>query len=118
MPYPAYLYGRGAWAAIDILFFMPDVPITFMGELDGDVYKVGQQQTVFQHEQQASVSEPGQLKRTNSQILMALSNGASEPAPSTAKPEQRRGMVKVASGVNLAANYVEQKDGQLDVKEK
>jgi len=47
MPYPAYLYGRGAWAAIDILFFMPDVPITFMGELDGDVYKVGQASTVF-----------------------------------------------------------------------
>jgi hypothetical protein len=42
LPYPAYLYGKGAWAAIDILFFMPDIPITFMGELDGQVYKVGQ----------------------------------------------------------------------------
>ena len=41
LPYPAYLYGKGTWAAIDILFFMPDVPITFMGELTGDVYKVG-----------------------------------------------------------------------------
>ena len=47
LPYPAYLYGKGTWAAIDILFFMPDVPITFMGELEGDIYKVGQQQTVF-----------------------------------------------------------------------
>ena len=73
MPYPAYLYGRGAWAAIDILFFMPDVPITFMGELDGDVYKVGQASTVFQHQQSSQIqSEVGQLKRTNSQILMAL----------------------------------------------
>ena len=35
LPYPAYLYGKGTWAAIDILFFMPDIPITFMGELDG-----------------------------------------------------------------------------------
>jgi len=43
LPYPAYLYGKGSWAAIDILFFMPDVPITFMGELDGEVFKVGQQ---------------------------------------------------------------------------
>ena len=41
LPYPAYLYGKGTWAAIDILFFMPDVPITFMGELDGEVYRVG-----------------------------------------------------------------------------
>mmetsp|Transcript_5356 Transcript_5356/g.8270 ORF Transcript_5356/g.8270 Transcript_5356/m.8270 type:complete len:342 (-) Transcript_5356:3012-4037(-) len=41
LPYPAYLYGKGTWAAIDILFFMPDVPITFMGEIDGDIYKVG-----------------------------------------------------------------------------
>lgn len=47
LPYPAYLYGKGAWAAIDILYFMPDVPITFMGELQGDIYKVGHQQTVF-----------------------------------------------------------------------
>ena len=34
-PYPAYLYGKGTWAAVDILYFMPDVPITFMGETDG-----------------------------------------------------------------------------------
>jgi hypothetical protein len=47
LPYPAYLYGKGTWAAIDILFFMPDIPITFMGELNGEVYRVGMQQTVF-----------------------------------------------------------------------
>jgi len=50
LPYPAYLYGQGTWAAIDTLFFMPDLPITFMGELDGDVYRAGQVQTVFQQE--------------------------------------------------------------------
>ena len=42
LPYPAYLYGKGTWAAIDILFFMPDIPITFMKELEGEVYKIGQ----------------------------------------------------------------------------
>jgi len=41
LPYPAHLYGRGTWAAIDILYFMPDVPITFMGEIDGEVYNIG-----------------------------------------------------------------------------
>jgi hypothetical protein len=38
-PYPAYLYGKGSWAAVDILYFMPDVPITFMGEIDGEVFR-------------------------------------------------------------------------------
>lgn len=32
-PYPAYLFGKGAWAAVDILHFLPDIPITFMGEV-------------------------------------------------------------------------------------
>lgn len=50
LPYPAHLYGRGTWAAIDVLYFMPDVPITFMGEIDGEVYNIGQQ-TIFQQEQ-------------------------------------------------------------------
>ena len=67
LPYPAYLYGQGAWAAIDILFFMPDVPITFMGELDGDIFKVGQSHTLFQHDQSdVSGSNPNELKRSNS----------------------------------------------------
>ncbi len=41
-PYPAYLYGRGAWAALDILYFLPDIPMTFNGEVDGEIYRIGQ----------------------------------------------------------------------------
>jgi hypothetical protein len=41
-PYPAALYGKGSWAAVDILYFLPDIPITFMGEIDGEVFRVGQ----------------------------------------------------------------------------
>ena len=51
LPMPAYLYGKGTWAAIDTLFFMPDLPMTFMGELEGQVYKIGEVATVFQQEQ-------------------------------------------------------------------
>ena len=40
-PYPAYMYGKASWAAVDILYFMPDIPITFMGEVDGDVHRLG-----------------------------------------------------------------------------
>jgi len=46
---------------------MPDVPITFMGELDGDIFKVGQSHTLFQHDQSdVSGSNPNELKRSNS----------------------------------------------------
>ena len=39
LPYPALLYGRGAWAAVDALFFMPFIPISFIGEQDGYAYR-------------------------------------------------------------------------------
>lgn len=108
LPYPAYLYGKGTWAAIDILFFMPDVPITFMGELNGEVFKVGQQATHFQHEQaNVASANPSELKRTNSQIMKALHGGDADSimsvgTASTANPEQRRGLPKVRSGLNIA----------------
>ena len=39
-PYPALLYGRGNWAAVDLLFSLPDIPMTFMNEIDGEAYRV------------------------------------------------------------------------------
>ena len=39
LPYPALLYGRGAWAVVDLLFFMEDVPMTYIGEQNGRAYK-------------------------------------------------------------------------------
>ena len=39
-PYPALLYGRGNWSAIDLLFTLPDIPMTFMDEIDGEAYRV------------------------------------------------------------------------------
>lgn len=49
LPYPAFLYGKGTWASIDILYFMPDIPITFMNEIDGEVYNISQN-NIYQHE--------------------------------------------------------------------
>jgi starch synthase len=34
-PYPTAMYGVGAWAAVDLLFLLPEVPITFVGEQAG-----------------------------------------------------------------------------------
>jgi starch synthase len=39
-PYPALLYGRGNWCAVDLLFSLPDIPMTFMDEIDGEAYRV------------------------------------------------------------------------------
>lgn len=39
-PYPALLYGRGNWSAVDLLFALPDIPMTFMDEIDGEAYRV------------------------------------------------------------------------------
>jgi len=111
LPYPAYLYGKGTWAAIDILYFMPDIPITYGGEIDGEVFKVGQSQTIFQHKQvDTSSGNQNELKRSNSQVMMALNS--SQNADTTAntnstQAEERRGIPRVSSGANIAAVYVE-----------
>lgn len=39
-PYPALLYGRGNWSAIDLLFSLPDIPMTFMDEIEGEAFRV------------------------------------------------------------------------------
>ena len=39
-PYPSLLYGRGNWASVDLLFTLPDIPMTFMGEIEGESYRL------------------------------------------------------------------------------
>ena len=34
-PYPVSLFGRGAWSAVDLLFFLPEIPQTYVGEHGG-----------------------------------------------------------------------------------
>lgn len=71
-PYPAYVYQKGTWAAVDVLFFLSDIPITFMNEIKGEVYRIGKGQ-IFQHEQTDTIVGGG-LKRTNSQLMLAMKN--------------------------------------------
>jgi hypothetical protein len=129
-PYPAYLYGKGSWAAVDLLYFMPDVPITFMGEIDGEVYRI-ETTKVFQHEQHETKVAGGGLKKTSSQIMLALqkeeeskeevsSTPVTEASTDSLKvPEststEKRGLPRVRSGSNLAAVVVEQNQG-IDLK--
>jgi hypothetical protein len=63
----------------------------------------------------------GGLKRSNSQIMKALhdTGDTEDESNKTAQsiPEQRRGLPKVRSGLNLAQDYVEAKEGKIDKKE-
>jgi len=34
------LYKRGSWAACDLFYFLPDIPMTFIGEKEGKATKV------------------------------------------------------------------------------
>eukprot|EP00736_Rhodelphis_marinus_P004238 Rmarinus@m.30150 len=38
-PYPCILFGRGAWSAVDALFFLPDIPIVLYGEAEGYAHR-------------------------------------------------------------------------------
>lgn len=38
-PYPVLLYKRATWPIIDLFFFLPDIPMTFIGESEGESYK-------------------------------------------------------------------------------
>ena len=68
-PYPALLYGRGNWSAIDLLFALPDIPMTFMGEIDGEAYRV---QITNIYEKKDSLENEGES--TNSISLKSRSN--------------------------------------------
>jgi hypothetical protein len=47
---------------------------------------------------------------------LALASGESESTNTTTP--QKKGLIKVSSGVNIAANYIEQQEGKIDIKEK
>jgi hypothetical protein len=40
LPYPALLLGRSAWTAVDLLYSLPGIPMTFGSERDGLAFRV------------------------------------------------------------------------------
>lgn len=38
-PYPAFMFKKATWAFVDLIFFLPEVPMTFIGEQDGKAYR-------------------------------------------------------------------------------
>lgn len=83
-PYPALLYGRGAWCAVDTLFFMPDIPMTFMNEIYGSAYRRN-----ITSVYQAKPLPKQYMKRPKSQLHLAMEGqddeGTKAEEPSDAK---------------------------------
>lgn len=108
-PYPAYLYGRASWAAVDILYFMPDIPMTFNMEQNGEIYRLGQV-SVHQADQQ-EIKEGAGLKKSGSQVRLAMERTVPESVNpeelSTAEQRSSR-MPRIRSGSNLSALITEQ----------
>jgi len=48
LPYPTAIYGHAAWVAVDLLYFLPEIPMTFVGEQLGWVrdYDIGNNRLV------------------------------------------------------------------------
>jgi len=38
-PYPVLLYKRATWPIIDLFFLLPDIPMTFIGENEGEAFR-------------------------------------------------------------------------------
>ncbi|MDR3736752.1 MAG: alpha-amylase family protein, partial [Acidobacteriaceae bacterium] len=83
-PYPAHLYGRGTWSAVDLLFFMPDIPMTFMDEIKGSVYRRNTTNVY-----QARALPKKQLQRAKSQLRVAMEEHESDEEPETQAAEQK-----------------------------
>lgn len=61
---------------MDILYFLPDIPITFMGEVDGEVYRL-ETQSVFQAEKTEVKTGTG-IKKNSSAVNLALNMPAQD----------------------------------------
>lgn len=118
-PYPAHLYGRGAWSAVDVLFFMPDIPMTFMGEIFGHVFRKNTTNVY-----QAQTLPKAQLQRAKSQLRIAMEEHdqyEEDPQvtapPSKEDPEQEKKLVRVRSSSLVTAiknvNEVKRKEEEV-----
>ena len=102
-PYPALLYGRGNWSAIDLLFTLPDVPMTFMNEIDGEAYRV-QITNVYTSRENKKEEDNNQGNRlkSRSKSLMKLIETTEQEQREREKEQSNKNMTR--SNSKLALN--------------
>ena len=106
-PYPALLYGRGNWSAIDLLFTLPDVPMTFMNEIDGEAYRV-QITNVYssrdKNNEDNSNNNQGNRLRSRSKSLMKLIESTEQEQREREREQKESNNKMQKSGSKLALN--------------
>ncbi len=103
-PYPALLYGRGNWTAIDLLFTLPDVPMTFMNEIDGEAYRV-QITNVYTSKEnknnEDNSNNQGNRLKSRSKSLMKLIESTEQEQREREKQQDNKNMTRVSSKLAL-----------------
>ena len=97
-PYPALLYGRGAWSAVDVLFFLPDIPMTFMGEIDGHAYR-----KTITSVYQAKALPKQYMTRPKSQLHLAMEGQDEETKVEEPADNKTKSIPRVRSLTSLSA---------------
>ena len=107
-PYPALLYGRGNWAAVDLLFTLPDVPMTFMNEIDGEAYRVkiiNVYETRDNKTRSASTTNLSSKKRSKS-LMKLIESKQQEQREREKTKENSESSSNASSSVTNLNNYV------------
>lgn len=89
-PLPGLLYGRGAWPAVDLLFFLPDIPSTFANEIEGGCFRLDIA-NVFSSTHQKKLSQTPSGGKSPLQPLTAARGLATlEPLSALSKLEEEQ----------------------------
>ena len=99
-PYPALLYGRGNWSAVDLLFTLPDIPMTFMDEIDGEAYRVQITNVYESKENKQNDNQSGRLKTRSKSLLKLIESQEQEK-----KEREQEGNKKPLSRSSSFVNF-------------
>lgn len=104
LPYPALLLGRATWPAVDLLFLLPGMPLTFQDEATGASYRLDVT-NVYSHN--ANVRRPG-LRSALPPPLSPRLTHTTCPAPPLAQwleidLRRRKNELRAAEGIHRSA---------------
>ena len=99
-PYPSLLYGRGNWSAVDLLFCLPDIPMTFMDEIDGEAYRV-QITNVYESKDNKQNDSQGGRLRARSKSLLKLLEAQEQERKEREQEGSKRSLSRSSSLVNF-----------------
>ena len=119
-PYPALLYQKAAWIAMDLLFFSSDLPMTFMEECEGKAYR---KYTTNVFMSKITSFKPASLNKAASQLRIAMEKKEIiDPIPQNVAlviPEEKENKKTVirTSSMSTLKNSYEIKAKQMEIEQ-